>query len=94
MGLCVCFMEILGTATVHVWRDSGVCVCRDCGVFECRDMCVYVCEERDGNMEGETRGMEERRGCWCVLAGECGELSVWVLWRRRNGCVSLKGILS
>jgi len=20
-----------------------------------------------------------------VLAGECGELSVWVLWRRRNG---------
>ena len=79
MGLCICFMEILGSVTVYMWRDRGVCVCRDWGVFEWRDMCVYVCEERDGNMEGETRGVEKRRGC------VCGELSVWVLWRRRNG---------
>lgn len=43
-----------------VERQGCVCVCRDCGVFEWRDMCVYVCEERDGNMEGETRGMEKR----------------------------------
>lgn len=94
MGLCVCFVEMLGNVTLYMWRDGGMCVCRDWGVFEWRDVCVYVCEERYGNMEGETRGVGERRGCWCVLVCVFGESSVWVLWRRRNGCVSAKGMLS
>ena len=59
MGLCVCFVEILGSVTVHVERQGCVCVCvcvcRAWGVFEWRDVCVCVCEERDGNMEGEKR---------------------------------------
>jgi len=58
--LCMFYGDTRDCHCACVERQGCVCVCRDCGVFEWRDMCVYVCEERDGNMEGETRGMEKR----------------------------------
>lgn len=76
-----------------VERQGCVCVCVETAVCLNGETCVYMCVKKEMGIWRERRGVW-RRGCWCVLAGECGELSVWVLWRRRNGCVSLKGILS